>query len=333
MSYIYRYDPLTTHLRMHGDMLRARRWSFKEGSWAHEPLIEAENCMSDGRSIFRISFWKSLEAAKLRIGYRLWSEMHVLQRVREDHPFFAEYTRIDDDHMPNAAWLYWRSGERESGQEWSEDGIPKSDIEVLDLDGKWRPMLGSGLMASSHTRYARLGFRPHYFQTSLGDAAVVFWTSRLFSAQSGDTYVALLVTHPRESKLRIYNDRCIAQSIVDQYRASGSADIPAERLRMFVVDEGDHTYDHSHLVEIPLSGRWIVEEGSRWRMCLPWRQTVERASYVVQVAGLDNWRWNTLDNALGIAVMSTFELATVEQALSQYRAVLDEVLSDYETIV
>ncbi|MDR5752611.1 hypothetical protein QCE48_17785 [Caballeronia sp. LZ024] len=139
MSYIYRYDPWLTHLRMHGDMLRADRWSSGEaGPWQHESLVAAEHTLAEGEAIFRIAFWKSLEAAKSGMGYRLWSQMHVLHRVREDHPFFNAFERADDDFLIETAWLYWQTSTREPQQDWSRDGIPKSDIEILDLDGQWR---------------------------------------------------------------------------------------------------------------------------------------------------------------------------------------------------
>jgi hypothetical protein len=329
MNYVYRYDPLLTHLRMHGDMLRARRWSSKEGSWKHEPLLAVESTLADGESIFRISFWKSLEAAKSRMGWRLWSEMHVLQRVRDDHPFFSGFHRTDDDFLVDTAWLYWQTSPREPNQEWSRDGIAKCDIEILDLDGRWRPMPDSTLMASSHSRYERKGFRPHYFMTGSGQPAVVFWTSRLLPPQSGDADVALLVMHPQESSRRIYHDITVAQSIVDRFRASGFASIPAERLRLFVVDEGRHLYDASQLLEIPLSGHWRADTPKGgWSMRWPWRQSEKRYQYVVKAVGEDDWRWNNLESDLGAAVLSAFELPTLGQTLTRYMTVLEEANED-----
>ncbi|MFB9123693.1 hypothetical protein E2553_27060 [Paraburkholderia dipogonis] len=91
--------------------------------------------------------------------------MHVLQRVREDHPFFQNYHRVDDDKA-GSAWLYWRKALREPEQSWSRDGIERRDIEVLDLDGRWRAMPDSMLMASTHSRLTAKGFQPHYYMVN-----------------------------------------------------------------------------------------------------------------------------------------------------------------------
>ncbi|MBK3780777.1 hypothetical protein G3A43_11115 [Paraburkholderia aspalathi] len=334
MSYIYRYDPWLTHLRMHGDMLRARRWSSGEaGPWQHEPLVAAEHTLAEGESIFRISFWKSLEAAKSRMGCRLWSQLHVLQRVREDHPFFNAFERADDDFLIETAWLFWQASPREPQQDWSRDGIPKSDIEILDLDGQWRTMPESTLMASSHARYTRRGFEPHYFMTHGAQPAVVYWTSRLLRQRSGDTDVALLLAHPQESCIRIYNDPAAIQAIVDRFLASGSTDIPAERLRLFIVDEGRHTFESSHVLEIPLCGHWreATPSGSGSLRWLRPRRNV-RYEYVVKVkAGTEDWRRHSFESDPAIAVLSVFEFPTLEQNLSRYVAALEGAREDAAT--
>lgn len=332
MSYVYRYDPWLTHLRMHGDMLRAHRWSSGEaGPWQHEPLVAAEQTLAEGESIFRISFWKSLEAAKSRMGFRLWSEMHVLQRVRASHPFFNGFQRADDDFLVETAWLYWQTSPREPQQDWSRDGIPKSDIEILDLDGQWRTMPESTLMASSHARYTRRGFEPHYFAPHGAQPAVVYWTSRLLRQQSGETNVALLLAHPHESNLRVYSEAAAIQAIIDRFLASGSTDIPAERLRLFVVDEGGHTFEPSHVLEIPLSGRWreATPSGS-WSLRWPRLRRNVRYEYVVK-AGTEDWRWHRFESDAAIAVLSAFEFPTLEQTLSRYVTALEGAREDAST--
>lgn len=319
MSYVYRYDPLVSHLRMHGDMLRARRWNSGEGSWKHAPLLAAESTLAEGDAIFRISFWKSLHAAKSRMSNRVWSEMHILQRVREDHPYFNSFQRVDDDFLVDSAWLYWRTSPREPQQDWSRDGIPKRDIEVLDLDGQWRAIPDSTLMASPHSRLERKGFRPHFFMTNSCQPALVLWTSRLVTRPSGDTDVALLLLDPQESRHRVYNDVPVMQTIVDQFLESGGKDIPADRLRLFVIDEGSHTYDTSHLLEIPLSGEWKPESTSRRRFAwFPRRRSTQRYRYVVTLGRSGDWCWSRLDSELGAMVLSAFELLTLGETVKRY---------------
>lgn len=334
MSYVYRYDPLLTHLRMHGDMLRARRWSSAEGSWRHAELLAAESTLAAGESIFRISFWKNLEAAKSRMGWRLWSEMHILQRVREDHPFFSGFKRTDDDFLVDTAWLYWQISMRESGHDWSRDGIAKGDIEVLDLDGQWRAMPASTLMANSQGRFERQGFRSYYFMAGRGQAAVVLWASRLLPLPSGDTGIALLLMAPRESSRRIYTDVTAVQAMVKQLHESEFASMPAERLRLFAIEEGRHLFDPSHLLEIPLSGHCQPEPPARgWAIAWPWRRSAKRYRYTVMAVGPDDWRWNTLKSEIGAAVLSAFELSTHEETLKRYMAVLEGACEDSLTMV
>lgn len=305
-------------------MLRARRWSSDEGAWQHAPLLAAESRLAEGEAIFRISFWKSLRAAKSHMGCRLWSEMYVLQRVREDHPFFNGFQRTDDDFLAEAAWLYWQTSTRAPNQDWSRDGIAKRDIEVFDPDGQWRALPDSTLMANSQGRLERKGFRPHYFMTGGRQPGVVYWSSRLLTQPSGDTDVALLLQHPSESNHRIYHTVAEVQAIVDQFLQLGGRNVPAERLRLFAVDEGRHTFDTSHLLEIPLSGGWKPKPLPRgWSVRFPWQRSTQRYHYAVTVAGTDDWRWHQLSGELGAAVLSAFELPTLAETLRLYVAALE----------
>lgn len=322
MSYVYRYDPLLSHLRMHGGKLRARRWNSAEGSFEHTPLLAAEGTLDDGETLFAIFFWKNLSAAKLRMSWRLWNEMHVLQRVREDHPFFQNYHRVDDDKA-GSAWLYWRKALREPEQSWSRDGIERRDIEVLDLDGRWRAMPDSMLMASTHSRLTAKGFQSHYYMVNGLQPAVVFWVSRLLTLPSGDTYVALLLQHPQESRYRIYNDEYVMKAIVDGFIERGGKQIPVERLRLFVVDEGINTSDASHLIEVPLSGAWQSEATVkmptlRW----PWRRSRQSYRYTVNLGKREDWKWSRLENEHGALVLSAFELSTTKENINRYGPVI-----------
>ncbi|TCW84120.1 hypothetical protein C5O80_13675 [Burkholderia sp. SRS-46] len=159
--------------------------------------------------------------------------------------------------------------------------------------------------------------------TGSSQPALVLWTSRLVTRPSGDTDVALLLLDPQESSRRIYNDVSVMQAIVDQFLESGGKNIPADRLRLFVIDEGRHIYDASHLLEIPLSGGWRPELPARSKSAWwPWRRSTQRYQYAVTLAGLGDWRWNRLDSELGAMVLSAFELPTLDETLKRYVTVL-----------
>lgn len=324
-DYIYRYDSWLSHMKLHGDMLRARFWSTKErDSWKHEPLLAAEKELTNGEGLFRISFWKNLDAAVnwMGAGVLHWTELHVLQRVCADHPFFAAFHKVDDDFLTDTAWLYWQKVQRNPEQEWSSEGIPKSDIEVLDFDGQWRRFSESAIMETSHIRLSQLSFRPHYFTTHFGRPEVVYWRTIILPQSSGDSVIALLIQHPYESELRIYNDNPVIQEIVNQFRRFYAPGVPADKIRLFVLDEGKYTYDRSHLLEIPLKGRWIeTKHGSlRWR--LPFFRSASQSEYEI-AASNDGWKWHNDKSDLWQSVISLSNVHTQKCNLVRYQSVLN----------
>ena len=152
-DYYYRYDFIgDLRTQAHDPNLRARRIPSQEGaSHQHHQLAAALGHLSEGEALFRISMWKDeASAAKYTLAECNSARNNgiaipVLQRIRQDHPFFAYYHRDHDQHLAEFAWLFWRTAELTRGNaEWSLEGIPHDDIEVLQPDGAWVPFKQSG---------------------------------------------------------------------------------------------------------------------------------------------------------------------------------------------
>lgn len=93
MEDIYRNDDWLSHHRMETGQLRARHWTQSRLYFRHASLIAAESRLSEWQGGYLISFWKTLEYAIQDNLTRNPSELHVLQRVRADHPFFQQFQR------------------------------------------------------------------------------------------------------------------------------------------------------------------------------------------------------------------------------------------------
>ncbi|WP_211453899.1 hypothetical protein [Collimonas antrihumi] len=318
MPYLYRYDPWKSHLQLKNDMLRARYWSLKyKNSWKHESLIAAESNLADGQSIFRISFWKNVESLFSRITPEFWTELHVLQRVRADHPFFQTFTKEDDDFLPDTAWLFWKTDQRQAEQEWSQEGIPRPDIEVLDFDGQWKPFDKSNIMASADTRLGQYGFRPFYFMTNGRVPTVVYGASRMLDGLGDEPAVVFLLTHAYESSLRIYNDEIAIQGVLDSLRQC-SINIPVKNIRLFIFDEGRYTYDRNHLAEIPIKEIWRERVSqhiiSRWVHFFSTRRQFDQ---FIEVSN-HNVQWYSDDHSVYHKVLEAFQLPRQKHLLKQY---------------
>lgn len=144
--FLYRYDPIR-YLRRHRSLgaLRARRVCTQEYQLfipVHRQLTDALESLSAGDGLFCLSAWKDLDTAiaMLRFDSRLCRGdlVPVLQRIRADHPCFDTFHRGDDEHLADA-WLFWKTERLCGNPDWSADGIPHADIEVLLQDGHWVP--------------------------------------------------------------------------------------------------------------------------------------------------------------------------------------------------
>ncbi|MGF6510645.1 hypothetical protein [Paraburkholderia sp. 32] len=323
MEYIYRYDPLHEHIKMHGDMLRARRWSLAAGSWAHKPLIEAEKTVPPGESIFRICFWKSLDAAKLNMGHHLWPSMHVVQRVRADHQFFNTFCRIDDDFLKDSAWLFWRQSKRNADQIWTHDGIPKEDIDVFDIDGNWRKASNAVLLSDSQAKFCSRGYFPHYFINFSGAPEVVFWTTRLMKQEDGERVAAILIVHP-ETHIHVYAYPHVAQEIIGRALSKGIGSYKADRIKCFAVSQDRETFNERDLLEIPIVGRWSRIDQRPKGFLERFRKTpMPKPVYTISLADSNDWCWHPADSSIAIRVMRVFQWKTLKQTIACYASMID----------
>lgn len=253
MTYVYRYDDWASHMHMEGGQLRAKHWSLKKGSHPHQSLIESEEVLPAGQGLFRISFWKN-EQAMLRWGSSLnWSALQVLQRVREDHPFLQTFTREVDDCLKESAWLYWKTASLAEEQRWSIDGIPKSDIEVLDFDGAWRPYDQSEIMRPEADTFRQLGFESFHYLMGGMVPATVFAKSNLMEIEGVAQFV-VVITHPICQVARAYNDPSVIAHIFQEMRRH-AIDVPLSMCRVFILDDAKTKLDRATLAELPLSER------------------------------------------------------------------------------
>lgn len=322
MSYLYRYDSLRSHLKLHGDCLRARFWSHsKKQSHPHAMLIAAESTLPEGHGIFRISFWKDEASCRRFVPCSGGAaEPYVVQRVRADHPFFNGFRRDVDDYLPDSAWLFWKIDRRECDQEWSTEGISKTDLEVLDLDGKWKPYANAELTAPAHDRYGRLGFDPVYYVGMDGRQASAYFAAQALPASSMADF-AVLILEPADFPVSILVDLEGLQSIFEQIQ--NRIDIPAShRLRLFVVQEAVYTFEHRHIAEVPIRRAMRRATTIHWlARLLPWRR------YEPFLAVSDEYTWWSTTEDQGRALSAAFHVPSPADSIARYSKVVARTVS------
>ena len=257
MTYLYRHDPWSARVQMDGDDLRARYWSTSKKSFRHAPLMAAEITLDQGQGIFAIWFWKSEAAMLVSRSGDTWNEPWVLQRVRADHPFLASFIQDVDDHQPDRAWMYWKKDRRNHGQEWSVDGIPASDIEVMDWDGSWRPSDQSEILRPEMQSFRRLGFEPFHYLDNGRMPALVFAKERFMEIGS-ETQFAILLAHPLAQVQRIYKEQKVLEHVLETAcrRAPG---VPLHKFRLYIMDDAPNSCIPVHLVEMPVQQRRVIK--------------------------------------------------------------------------
>lgn len=251
MAFVYRYDNWATHMHMEGGQLRAQHWSLKKGAHPHRSLIESEKILPAGQGLFRISFWKTEQAMFRWTSASNWPSLHVLQRVRDDHPFLQTFTKEVDDYLEESAWLYWKAGDIAKGQGWSDDGIPKRDIEVLDFDGSWRPYEQSEIMRPEAETFRQLGFESFHYLMGGVLPSTVFATCKLIEID-GEMQFVVLITDPVCQAARVYNDTHVIAHIF-QLMHRHAIDFSLSRCRVFVMSDARTKFDHPNLAELPLA--------------------------------------------------------------------------------
>lgn len=149
MDYLYRYDRLDQLRTQAPDpVLRARRVTQVQGAWDHHQVLAALAKLAPTEGVYRFCFWKNWDAANrqlLRASF--YSSPPVLQRVRADHPALATFDRDDDEYVRSDAWIFWRTDRVEPTRpDWSPEGIPHEDMEVLTPARRWERLSTSSLM-------------------------------------------------------------------------------------------------------------------------------------------------------------------------------------------
>ncbi|WP_320534387.1 hypothetical protein [Robbsia andropogonis] len=308
---------------MKGNALRARRWSIAEGGWKHAPLIEVASTLPESLAIYAISFWKDLASAKLNMGWQTWTEMCVFQRVREDHPFFRNFNRIDDDALPDWAWLFFKSGPLDTEDRWSKESIARSDIEVLDIDGQWRSMPHSHFMRDTSMRFNRQGYRPFYFASDSGKPHAAFWKSSFLTLEGDKTCVAIMVQHCSESELRFHTSPYILQAFLDPlFQQLGP--LPVGCVRIFMLEPNNKTFHPGRIWEIAIRER-IVEVNApssnkmrRW----PWHRAESQSQVRTIAEAMNEWRMYEFNSEFGRSVLLHAGLVTLEESLKCYSETL-----------
>lgn len=321
MTYLYRYDDWKSHVPLKGDALRAHVWSHKKlDSYPHESLLAEEESLPAGKSIFRISFWKDETAMRRFVPCNgSASEMYIVQRVRANHPFFSNFRKESDDALPNSAWLFWKIDDRDPDQDWSNEGIPKSDLEVLDFDGTWKPYDDAEITALPAARFARLGFHPMHYKTLGGRLSTVFCASNVVSGPDGPV-VALLILEPHNARDCILFNRPALQAIFDQLRQQ-TVDIPAESMRLYVFQEDVHTFHSTPIAEVPIREIWRETGLTSW-----WLGRLSRRRYELSLELDKNFKYWSLEKEFGRVLIDAFQLPRPARMIDRYSSVVARII-------
>lgn len=141
--YLYRFD-LLDRLREQTDdpVLRAKRVKQAQGVFDHFQVINELPSLAPGHGAYRFCFWKTWEAAVRQFPhFDPHSGPWLLQRIRADHPALQRFRRDHDEYLLDDAWIYWQTSRTSDEKpDWSADGIPHTDIEVLHPQGYWEQL-------------------------------------------------------------------------------------------------------------------------------------------------------------------------------------------------
>ena len=236
---------------MNGNMLRARRWKI-ESREEHKTLIHQSKTLSQDHSLYRICFWKTeanlLESMKSQTFAA--PKPYIVQRVSANHPFLKTFNKEPDDMLPDEAWLFWKTDQ--SLQSWSEDGISRNDIEVLDMDGQWRKFDQSNTANVEEKILNDAGFERHFYQDSTGHLAEIFCAARVINVPNEkDSILAILITQRISDKRRVYNYDNVMNQVISRF-VERMANVNPDFVRLFVHDEGTRDPFNSSLVWVHL---------------------------------------------------------------------------------
>lgn len=143
--FIYRYDSIEClyRQRLTDKTLRARCSDGSEAQFSHEQVKEAHLVAPQGYAVFRLSFWKDLQAAK---DNRIYNQGYALQRINAAHKTLESFNEGVDQYLPETAYLFWATMPvNAENPDWSPIGIPHEDIEVQLPTGEWIPLNNVGV--------------------------------------------------------------------------------------------------------------------------------------------------------------------------------------------
>jgi len=254
----------------------------------------------------------------------LWSELPVLQRVRADHPFLQTFTKEVDDYLTESAWLYWKKATLAEGQGWSVDGISKSDLEVLDFDGVWRPYDKSQIMQPEEDTFKQLGFEAfHYLMGGIVPASV-FAKSKLIEIDGNAQFVVVLA-HPLCQTPRVYNDtRVIAHVFQEMWRHA--INIPLNKCRLFIMDDAKKKYDCAHLAELPLSETLVVRK--KRNKLLGFIHFGYSEDFDMTINFKSQLRWHSPEKALFSRIADEFSIPQQKDRLARYAKLHSELCAE-----
>lgn len=177
-EYFYRVDTLRGYrsIRLQG-LLRPKRWDLHD-RFPHVNLLAADKEKQEGQAIYRLSFWRTLDAAMRDVQLRGRDRAAVLVRVHRQNvrAAMAGWTFDEDDHAENAE-LIWRVGScSEEVDGFHESGVPLSQLDVLDLvTDRWVQWRDSSAVVSDHIRFASIGWQPVAIRTRQGGPGMAYW--------------------------------------------------------------------------------------------------------------------------------------------------------------
>jgi hypothetical protein len=309
--YLYRYDNLESHLNLEGDALRARYWSrTTKESHPHRSLIAAEQHLPEAQGIFRICFWKDVDSLRRWVPKGTFATSpFVVQRVRHDHPFFTKFQKEVDDCLPDSAWLYWRVDKRCQEQEWTLDGIAADELEVLDYDGQWKAYTDASVTAPSERRFRALGLEPWYQANSPHRIDEIFYGMRpLADLERKSSSLAMLVVERHDAPISVVGDGHSLQALFERFLAL-AADVPVDRLRLFVFRESTKTFSSPRLAEVAISKKYVRRRFGPLGM-------FSRPELRIEL--VDEVRWHSVDEGIGAQVLKTFNLPLARKNIERY---------------
>ncbi|MGB9989869.1 hypothetical protein [Pseudoduganella rhizocola] len=274
----------------------------------HRPLIEAEKELREGQGIFRISFWQDEEALRRHLPISTNTQAIVVQRVRADCAFLAHFRKDVDDALEGSAFLFWRVDERSEAQEWSEQYLPIDELEVLDVDGQWRPYEQAELTMAEDQRFLKQGFQPLYYGTQLGSIYKVFFASTVLTAQASEHPQLAIMIHELPNTPSLLSYRTMLLQMYEHV-AARAFNIPLKQIGLYLYRPSRHTFEQQRLIKLQLSEQWS-SPGSGWFS--------PRRPPTCQIVFRDGFDVLDLHTGVGRAIKHAFGILTVKEQIAVY---------------